>query len=131
MFVSSWLILFIAIVLEVIGIAFMRLSDGLSRLWPTVAAAVFYTGSVGLIVVAAETIGIAVTYAIWSGLGTALVAAMGVIVFGEKLTPLRLASITAIILGVFGLKLVGSPHGAADAVHTIEGSAVDSAPANP
>jgi small multidrug resistance pump len=114
MFISAWLILIFAIVLEVIGIAFMRLSDGLTRLWPTVGAAVFYLTSVVLIVMAAETIGIGVTYAVWSGMGTAMVAAMGWVVFGERITALRAVCISAIILGVVGLKLIND-HSAASA----------------
>lgn len=106
MFVSAWLILIFAIVLEVIGIAFMRLSDGLTRLWPTLGAAAFYLTSVVLIVMAADTIGIGVTYAVWSGMGTAMVAAMGWVVFGERITGLRAVCIAAIILGVVGLKLL-------------------------
>ncbi len=108
MFVSAWLVLIFAIVLEVIGIALMRLSDGLTRLWPTLGAALFYLTSVVLIVIAADTIGIGVTYAVWSGMGTAMVAAMGWVVFGEQITGLRAMCIGAIIVGVVGLKLLNT-----------------------
>jgi small multidrug resistance pump len=107
--VSSWLVLIRAIGLEVAGIAFMRTSDGLTKPLHTAAAAIFYLTSVGLIVVAAESIGIGVTYAVWSGLGTAAVAALGVLAFNEKLSVPRALSIAAIILGVVGLKLL-TPH---------------------
>lgn len=107
--VSAWLILLLAIGLEVAGIAFMRMSDGLTKPLHTAAAAILYLTSVGLIVVAAEPIGIGVTYAVWSGLGTAAVAALGILAFNEKLSIPRALSIGAIILGVVGLKLL-TPH---------------------
>jgi small multidrug resistance pump len=122
MHVSAWLVLIFAIGLEVVGIAFMRMSDGLTKPLHTAAAAIFYLTSVGLIVVAAESIGIGVTYAVWSGLGTAAVAALGALAFDEKLSVPRALSITAIIVGVVGLKLL-TPHAA------VEPAAFDATPA--
>ena len=129
MHLSAWFILVFAIALEVIGIAFMRYSEGLTRPWHTLGAAVFYLTSVSLIVVSAETIGIGVTYAVWSGLGTAAVAAMGAIVFKERLSVVRVLCISAIIAGVMGLKLL-APHAAPEAAHASEATGQGVGPAS-
>ena len=56
------------------------------------------------------TIGVGVAYAIWSGLGTALIAAIGIFAFREPVTALKLFSIALIIAGVVGLNLGGGGH---------------------
>ena len=73
-----------------------------------------YTWLVLVGAIAAEVSGTAchvgVAYAIWAGLGTALVAVVGVLVFGEAVTLARLLSLCLIVMGVVGLQLTGSVH---------------------
>ena len=82
----------------------LKLSDGFSRLGPTLGTLVLYGLSFYLLALVLRSFDVGVAYAIWSGLGTALVVVAGVIFFGEELTAARAASIALIILGVVGLQ---------------------------
>ena len=106
----SWLYLLIAIVLEVTGTTFMKLSDGLTRWLPTILMFVFYAGSLSCLTMALKSIDVSVAYAVWSGVGTALIVAVGIIAFGEPLTMARLLLIGLIIVGAVGLNLQGGGH---------------------
>jgi len=105
-----WLTLTAAIVLEVMGTTSMKLSEGFTRLAPSIGVFVFYTASLGLLTLALKKWDVSVAYAIWSGLGTALIVAVGVLWFGEALTWMRAVSILLILVGVVGLNLGGSAH---------------------
>ena len=107
---NTWLLLGAAIVAEVAGTSFLKLSDGFSRPGPTLAVVGFYTLSFLLLAYVLRSIDVGVAYAIWAGLGTALVAAVGVLVFGEAITLARLLSLSLIVTGVVGLHLTGSVH---------------------
>ncbi len=105
----AWLYLALAIVLEVAGTTSMKLSDGLSRPWPTLAIFVFYGLGFSLLTLALRHIELSVAYAIWSGVGTALIAVLGLLWFGENMTLAKFASLALIILGVIGLNLADDP----------------------
>jgi small multidrug resistance pump len=100
-----WFLLFAAILLEVAGITSMKLSRGFAELVPSIAVPVFYVLSAAAVILALKRLDLSVTYAIWSGVGTALAAVIGFIYFREPLTTLKLASIALIVLGVVGLSL--------------------------
>lgn len=100
-----WLYLLAAIVLEVAGTTSMKLSAGFSKLIPAVLIFVFYGLSFGVLTLALKRIEIGVAYAIWSGLGTALIALIGIVFFREALTPWKIASLLLIIMGVVELQL--------------------------
>ncbi len=100
-----WLLLTGAIVLEVAGTTSMKLSEGFSRLVPSVLIFVFYGLSFVALTLALRRFDVSVAYAVWSGVGTALVAVIGVMYFREPLTALKLVSIALIIAGVVGLNL--------------------------
>ena len=106
----SWLLLMGAIVAEVGGTTCLKLSDGFSRLVPSLGVVVLYSLAFVLLAAVLKSIDVSVAYAIWSGVGTALVAAIGILVFGEPLSAARLVSIGFIILGVVGLQLTGAVH---------------------
>ena len=97
--------LLLAISLEVSGTVSMKLSEGFSRLGPTLAMAVFYLLSLSCLTLALRQIELGMAYAIWSGMGTALVAVIGFYWFQEQVTWGKLASIAMIIFGVIGLHL--------------------------
>lgn len=103
----SWLCLSAAILLEVAGTTSMKLSDGFSKLWPSVLIFVFYGLSFAALTVALKRMELSLAYTVWAGVGTALVALIGVLHFQESFTALKAASIGLIILGVIGLKLAG------------------------
>jgi small multidrug resistance pump len=96
----SWIWLTLAIVLEVCGTTSMKLSEGFTRLAPSIAIGVFYAASIVSLTFAVRRIDLAVAYAVWSGLGTALIATIGFVAFGEAATPGRLAGIALVIAGV-------------------------------
>jgi len=102
---QAWLWLGLAIVLEVSGTVCMKLSDGFTRLLPSVLIAVFYAASFVAMVISLRRIELGVAYAVWAGVGTALIAALGIVVFRETATAMKLISILLIISGVIMLHL--------------------------
>jgi small multidrug resistance pump len=83
----------------------MKLSRGFSEPLPSLAVPIFYACSAGAVILALKWLDLSVTCAIWSGVGTALVAFIGIAYFREPLTLFKLASLTLVILGVVGLSL--------------------------
>jgi small multidrug resistance pump len=76
-----WILLFAAILLEVAGITSMKLSRGFSEPLPSLAVPVFYVCSAAAVILALKRLDLSVTYAIWSGVGTALAAMIGIAYF--------------------------------------------------
>jgi small multidrug resistance pump len=107
---SDWLFLTGAIVLEVAGTVSMKLSHGFSNALPSALLFLFYGASFTCLNFALRTIEVSVAYAIWSGLGLVLVAAIGILVLGEGAGALKLASIALIVVGVAGLYAGGAGH---------------------
>jgi len=81
-----WLLLFAAILLEVAGITSMKLSRGSSEPLPSLAVPVFYVCSAAAVILVLKRLDLSVTYAVWSGVGTALAAMIGIAYFREPLT---------------------------------------------
>ena len=106
----TWLYLILAILLEVSGTTCMKLSEGFTKLVPSVLIFVFYTVSFGMLTLALKRIDVSVAYAVWSGMGTAVIATIGVLYFKEPMTALKLISLALIIGGVVGLNLSGGTH---------------------
>ena len=100
---QAWAVLAGAIVLEVAGTTCMRLSEGFTRLTPSVLIFVFYIASFALNTLVIRTLGLSVVYAVWSGVGTVLTAGIGFLWFREPATALKLVSIGLIVIGVMGL----------------------------
>lgn len=105
-----WLYLALAILLEVSGTTCMKLSEGFTKLVPSILLFVFYTMSFGMLTLALKRIDVSVAYAVWSGVGTALIATIGVLWFKEPITALKLVSLALIVGGVVGLNLSGGTH---------------------
>ena len=106
----SWLYLVLAIVLEVTGTTSMKLSQGFTQLLPSLLMFLFYGLSLGALTLALKHIDVSVAYAVWSGLGTALIATVGVLWLKEPLNTLKIVSLMLIIIGVIGLNLSGGVH---------------------
>jgi small multidrug resistance pump len=100
-----WLALAGAIVLEIAGTVSMKLSHGFTRTLPSVLLFAFYGLSFGLMTIAVKKIDMSVSYAIWSGVGTATIALIGMLAFRESLTAVQVLSIALIIVGVVGLRV--------------------------
>jgi small multidrug resistance pump len=94
-----------AIMLEICGTMSLKMSDGFSRLGPSVAVVFCYAASFALLSLALRGIALSIAYALWSGVGTAAVAAIGIIWFGEGAGVWKLLCLLLIVLGVAGLHL--------------------------
>lgn len=105
-----WLLLVAAIVAEVGGTTCLKLSDGFSRLIPSIGVVALYPLSFVFLAIVLRTVDVGVAYAIWSGLGTAIVAMIGIVVFDEPLSAARVASLGFIVAGIVGLQLTGDMH---------------------
>ncbi len=102
---TSWFYLLLAILAEVAGTISMKLSDGFSRLGPSVLLFLLYAISLAFTTLALKSLDVSMVYAVWSGLGTALVTTIGILWFHEPASALKLVSIALIILGVIGLHI--------------------------
>ncbi|MDH5179242.1 MAG: multidrug efflux SMR transporter [Gammaproteobacteria bacterium] len=100
-----WLYLAGAILFEVAGTTSMKLSQGFTRLVPSILLFVFYAISFVSLTFAVKKIDMSISYAIWSGVGTALIALISVVFFKESMTVLKMISLVLIILGVIGLNI--------------------------
>nr|WP_282184607.1 multidrug efflux SMR transporter [Azospirillum brasilense] len=101
----SWLFLSVAIAFEIVGTVAMKMSDGMTRLWPSLAVVACYLVAFAMLAQALREIEVGVAYAIWSAVGTAAIAAIGIWVFGESLNFLKLAGILLIVAGVVSLRM--------------------------
>src|SRR4051794_23156809 len=97
--IKAWAYLAIAIVGELGGTACLKLADGSARPLAWVGVVVGYGSALWLLNAVIQEMDIGVVYALWSGIGIALVAATGVLFFGERLSLMRAAGLLAIILG--------------------------------
>jgi quaternary ammonium compound-resistance protein SugE len=103
----DWVILAIGSLCEVGWLVGMKYADGFTRLWPSVIMVFFMMASVGCLGLAVKTIPAGTAYAVWTGGSVAAVAVVGVYLFNEPTTLLRLGSIGLILAGMIGLRLAG------------------------
>jgi small multidrug resistance pump len=96
-----------AIVLEISGTTSLKLSQGFTRIGPTGAVVICYAASFALLSLALRGIDLSIAYAVWSGVGTAVVAAIGILWFAEPASVWKLLSLALVVLGVAGLHLSG------------------------
>lgn len=102
----AWVILLLAAAFEVAWAIGLKLSNGFTRLVPSIWTAVTMVLSMVLLAVAVRTLPIGTAYAVWTGLGAAGTAIVGIALLNEPATAARLACIALILAGVVGLKLV-------------------------
>lgn len=107
---TSWVYLFMAILFEVTGTTFMKLSEGFTKTLPSILMVVFYALSLGLLTLALKKIDVSIAYAIWAGMGTLLIATIGILWFKEPVNALKIISLGLVIIGVIGLNLSNSVH---------------------
>lgn len=103
----SWIYLIIAIIFEVLGTTSMKLSQGFTKILPSIAIFVFYLASLALVTLAVKKIDVSISYPLWAGLGTTLIALIGFFYFKEPFTAIKAISIGLIIAGIIGLNLSG------------------------
>ena len=100
-----WIWLFVAILLEVAATIFMKLSDGFSKLIPTLIMGLLYGISFFPLAIALKKMDVSVAYAVWSAVGTALVTMIGIFLFKETMSLMKVFAIVLIILGVVTLNM--------------------------
>ena len=101
----AWVTLFIAGILEIGWAVGLKYTHGFTRPWPTVATVIALIASLGLLGIAVRTLPIGTAYAVWTGIGAAGTALLGLWLFQEPATALRLFCIGLILAGVIGLKV--------------------------
>ena len=102
----AWAILFVAGLMEIGWAIGLKYAEGFSRPLPSVLTLACMAGSIILLGVAVKTLPIGTAYAVWTGIGAVGTAVLGIILFGDPATALRLACIGLIVAGIAGLKLV-------------------------
>jgi quaternary ammonium compound-resistance protein SugE len=101
----SWLILFIAGLLEVCWAAGLKSSAGFTKLGPSIFTVATALGSFVLLALAMKQLPLGTAYAVWTGIGAVGAFVFGIVMLGEALTVARVASALLIVVGLAGLKL--------------------------
>lgn len=101
----SWFILVIAGLLEVGWAIGLKYTDGFTKLWPSVTTLIALVASFLLLGLAMRTLPVGVAYSVWVGIGVVGTAILGMVLFDEATTVLKLVSLGLICAGIMGLKL--------------------------
>lgn len=104
----SYLYLAFAIIFEICGTTCMKLAEGFTKPLPSILIFVFYGFSFVAFTIALKKIDVSVAYAIWAGLGVALISIIDYMEFNEPMPPIRIAFLALIAIGVIGLHLSSS-----------------------
>lgn len=103
----SWVYLLLAILLEGAGTVSMKLSQGFTKWLPSIMVFILYGLSLATLTLALKKIDLSIAYAVWAGIGTALIAGVGILWFREPVTAFEAVSLGLIIVGVVELNLSG------------------------
>lgn len=106
---QNWLFLIGAIALEVAGTTAMKMSEGFTKTVPSIMMFIFYVLSLIALTYALKKFDMSMAYAIWAGVGTALITIIGIYFFKEPTSIVKIVSIMLIIAGVVGLHLSSDP----------------------
>lgn len=101
----AWAILFVAGLFEIGWAIGLKYTDGFTRLWPSVWTLFSMVVSVVLLGLAVKTLPIGTGYAVWTGIGTIGTAILGIVLFSEPATAMRIGCVGLIVAGIVGLKL--------------------------
>lgn len=102
----TYILLFAAILAEVIATSALARSDGFTQLWPSLVAVAGYAVAFFLLSLVMRTVPVGIVYAVWSGAGIVLVALAGWLLFGQKLDLPALVGLAMIIAGVLVINLL-------------------------
>ncbi len=106
--VLAWSLLVVAILVEVVSTALLPRTDAFHHLAWSAVVLLGYGVAIWLLAIVVRTLPVSVSYAVWSGLGTATVAVIAVVFLGEQMTLVKAVCLALIVVGVVGLNLVGS-----------------------
>lgn len=104
----AWLYLICAGLLEIVFAISLKSSQGFTRLWPSVTFIVAGGASFFLLSQALRSLPVGTAYAVWTGIGAAGTAIVGMVLLGESRELAKLLSLVALIAGIVGLRLTGS-----------------------
>ena len=102
---QQWIFLFVAIVSEVIATSALKSTEGFTRLWPSLIVTAGYISAFYFLSLTLKTIPVGVAYAIWSGVGVALIALIAWVFFGQKLDTPAIIGLVLIVAGVVVLNV--------------------------
>jgi quaternary ammonium compound-resistance protein SugE len=105
----AWVILFIAGLCEIGWAVGLKYTDGFTRLWPTVFTGVSLVISMALLGIAVKTLPLGTAYAVWTGIGAVGTVILGIFLFKEPATVVRLVCVGLIVAGILGLKFFSTP----------------------
>ncbi len=100
-----WIYLLAAGLLEIVWAVGLKFTQGWTRLGPSLGTALSMAASFFLLARAIQSIPIGTAYAIWTGIGAAGTAALGMLFFGESVSLVRLFSLLLIVIGIIGLRI--------------------------
>ncbi len=100
-----WLVLICASFFELAFTVCMKLSNGLKNVKYTILTVLSTCASIGLLSIAAKTLPLGISYAVWTGLGTLFNVLFGIFVFKESSSPKKLVFMGMVLMGVIGLRL--------------------------
>jgi quaternary ammonium compound-resistance protein SugE len=101
----AWIILLIAGLFEIAWAVGLKYSEGFTKLWPSVFTIASMITSMGLLSFSVKTLPVGTAYAIWTGIGAAGTAILGIILFNESRETIRLFFIFLILAGIVGLRI--------------------------
>jgi quaternary ammonium compound-resistance protein SugE len=101
----SWTYLVIAGVLEIVWAIGLKYTEGFSKLLPSVITVIAMIVSVVFLGLALKTIPVGTGYAVWTGIGAVGTAILGIVLFAEPATAMRIGCIALIVAGIIGLKI--------------------------
>jgi quaternary ammonium compound-resistance protein SugE len=103
----AWAMVYVAALFETGFAVLLKLSHGITRLWPTVGFAICALLSFGLLTWSLKRLEVGPAYAVWTGLGAAGTAIVGMAILNESISVIKLVSLGLILAGVVGLSLAG------------------------
>lgn len=105
----AWVVLFIAGICEIGWAVGLKYTDGFTRLWPTVFTGVSLVVSMALLGIAVKTLPLGTAYAVWTGIGAVGTVILGIVLFKEPATVVRLVCVGLFVAGILGLKFFSTP----------------------
>lgn len=103
----AWTLLVLAGLLEVAWALGLKASEGFTRLWPSLFTVTTMLVSFYLLAQAMKVLPVGTAYAVWVGIGALGTVVLGILIYGDSASPLRLASLALVLVGLVGLKLAG------------------------
>lgn len=103
--IAAWALLLAAALVDIAMAVALKYAEGWTRFWPSLAGLIFANGAIVLLTMALRQLPVGTAFAVFTGIGAAGAALVGIVVYGESATPLRLMLIAAIIASIAGLKL--------------------------